>query len=90
MLHGVWLLVLAVVVGRVMASRSIVRPGLIAVDEVLVGDVVEGDAVHGLEEDTRELVAGEIVQPAEHHLVIEVLRGRERDRVRERGERRTG
>jgi hypothetical protein len=95
-LHGIRLFC-AVVVGGVVASGSIMRPGLVSVDEILVGDLVESDSIHGLEEDTRELVAGEIVQPAEHNLVIEVLRadrqregerGRERERQRERGQQR--
>jgi hypothetical protein len=75
LLHGVFLLlVLVMMMRRIRASGGIVRPRLVAIDEILVCDLIKrfAIAIVGLEEETRELVSGEIIQSSQHNLVIEL------------------
>jgi hypothetical protein len=75
LLHGIFLLlVLVMMMRRIRASGGIVRPRLVAIDEILVCDLIKrfAIAIVGLEEETRELVSGEIIQSSQHNLVIEL------------------
>lgn len=59
--HRISLVLGLVVMSRVGAGGGIMRPGLVAIDEIFVCNVIERLLFGWLEEETREFVAWEVI-----------------------------